>query len=205
VSVNGASAIASEPIYIAPSPNPTASGEPLRAPISKFSSPANRKASAKAPRSRGSDAFTASIGERPRLSSSLTRCAMTSVSVSVANLTPLRFQLAPQFGEILDDAVVHDGEPIGRMRMRVVLGRPAMRRPAGVADADRSRQRLAREPLFQILQFAFGAAPRQHAVLERGDARGVIAAVFEALERIDEQWRDRLVADDPDDAAHPCG
>ena len=36
-----------------PAPKPMASGEPLRAPISRLSSPANRKASAKAPRSRG--------------------------------------------------------------------------------------------------------------------------------------------------------
>ena len=101
-------------------------------------------------------------------------------------LGALAFQLTPQLGEILDDPVVHDGEPIGRMRMRVVLRRPAVRRPAGVADAYRSRERLACEPLLQILQFAFGAAPRQHAVLERSDARRIIAAVFEALERIDE-------------------
>ena len=96
---------------------------------------------------------------------------MTSVSVSVENLTPLSFEFAPQLAEILDDAVVHDGEFLGRMRMRVVLGRAAMRRPAGVADADRSGQRLARQFLFEIPELAFGAAPRQRAVFKRGDAR----------------------------------
>ena len=60
VSVKGASAIASEPRYISPSPWPIASGEPLRAPIIKFPWPLNTKASANAPRNCGSDAFTAS-------------------------------------------------------------------------------------------------------------------------------------------------
>ena len=114
----------------------------------------------------------------------------------------LGFELAPQFAEILDDAVMHDGEPVGGVRMRVGLVGPAMGRPAGVADADRPGERLAREFLFQILQLAFGAAPRQHAVLERGDAGGIIAAVFEALERIDQERRDRFAADDFDNAAH---
>ena len=51
----------------------------------------------------------------------------------------LGLQLAAQLDEILDDAVVHDGELFGGVRMGVVLGRPAVGRPAGVADADGSR------------------------------------------------------------------
>ena len=52
-------------------------------------------------------------------------------------------QLAAQLDEILDDAVVHDRELFGGVRMGVVLGRPAVGRPAGVADADGPQQRLA--------------------------------------------------------------
>ena len=48
-----------------------------------------------------------------------------------------------QLAEVLDDAVVHDGDAVGGMRMRVALGRPAVRRPARVADADIAGQRLA--------------------------------------------------------------
>ncbi len=55
-----------------------------------------------------------------------------------SELGALRLELAPQFAEILDDAVVHDGEPVGGVRMRVVLGWPAVGRPAGVTNADRS-------------------------------------------------------------------
>jgi hypothetical protein len=50
---------------MASSPKPIASGEPLRAPNGKFSSPANKNAGAKAPRSPGGEVFTASTGERP--------------------------------------------------------------------------------------------------------------------------------------------
>ncbi len=105
----------------------------------------------------------------------------------------LGFQLAAQLGEILDDAVVHDRELFGGVRMRVVLGRPAVGRPAGVADADGARRAArARAAASRFLQLAFGAPARQHAVLERGDARGIVAAIFEALERIDQLRRSRL-------------
>ena len=61
------------------------------------------------------------------------------------------------------------------------------------------------KPRFQVLELAFGAPPRQHAVLERRHAGRIVAAVFEALERIDELRRSRLTADDSDNAAHPGG
>ena len=77
----------------------------------------------------------------------------------------LLFELVAQLAEILDDAVVDDGEPVGRVRMGVVLGRLAVGRPAGVADADGAGERLAREPRFEIAQLALGAAARRDARL----------------------------------------
>ena len=115
------------------------------------------------------------------------------------------FELAPQLAEILDDAVMDDREPIGRVRMRVILVRPAMGRPARVADADRALERLVREFLFEIPELALGAPAREHAVLKRGDAGGIITAVFEALERIDQERRYGLAPDNSDDAAHASG
>ena len=117
-------------------------------------------------------------------------------------LGALFFQLAAQLGEIFDDAVVHDRELFGGVRMGVVLGRPAMRRPAGVADADGAVERLAQEPGFEVFQLALGAPAHELAGFERGDARGIIAAIFEALERVDQLRRRRLLADHSDDAAH---
>ena len=59
-------------------------------------------------------------------------------------------QLGAQLGEILDDAVVDDRHAVGRVGMGVDLVRPAVGRPAGVADADRARQRLLGEPDLEI-------------------------------------------------------
>ncbi len=89
--------------------------------------------------------------------------------------------------------------------MRVVFGRPAMRRPARVADADLAAERFALETVLERAQLAFGAPAAEHAVLQRGDAGRVIAAIFEALERVDQLARDRPVPENSDDSAHPPG
>ena len=102
-------------------------------------------------------------------------------------LGALVLQLLAQLAEVLDDAVVHDREAVGGVRMRVAFGRPAVGRPAGMPDADRAGERLARELGFEIAQLALGAPARELAVFERGDAGGIVAAVFEPLERIDER------------------
>ena len=59
------------------------------------------------------------------------------MSVSVTNLWPCALQLLLQIEIVLDDAVVDDDDLAGAVavRMGVLLGRPAVRRPARVADA----------------------------------------------------------------------
>ena len=52
----------------------------------------------------------------------------------------LLLELLAQLAKILDDAVVDHGDAIGRVRMRVVLGRLAVGGPAGVADAGMARR-----------------------------------------------------------------
>src|ERR1700682_3162373 len=106
VSVKGASAIASEPRYISPSPWPIASGEPLRAPIIR--SPWQRS-----------------------VHRVLRRCALEEVGIDqmshglgvglAGEFRALLFEHLPQFAEILDDAVVNHRDVVGRMRMRVGL------------------------------------------------------------------------------------
>ena len=55
---------------------------------------------------------------------------------------------------------------------------------------------------FEVGQLA-GAAPDVEAVaVDDGDARRVVAAIFEAAQSLDEDWDDRLVADVSDDSAH---
>ena len=146
---------------------------------------------------------TASTGDLPFFISSVTRWATTSVSVSVANFAPLACQLLAQLAEILDDAVVHDRDAVGGVRMGVALGRLAVGRPAGVADADRARRAARSRSRASRLRSLPSARRRvELAVLQRGDAGGIVAAIFEALERIDQLARDRLAAENSDDSAH---
>ena len=161
VSVNGPSAIASEPRYISPSPWPIASGGPLRAPIIRSSSPAKMNPSANAPRSCDSAAFTASTGLMPLARYPSTRCSDDfGVGFGLEDRA-LLLQLLAQFAKILDDAVVDHGDAFGRMRMGVVLGRLAVGGPAGVTDAGVARERRG-------LQLAL---PDFSACLRRGGAR----------------------------------
>ena len=80
-------------------------------------------------------------------------------------------QFFAQLAEILDDAVMHDGHAVARVRMGVVLRRAPMRRPARMADADMPFERMRREPFFEIAQLAARANARQPSLLQRRDAR----------------------------------
>jgi hypothetical protein len=53
-------------------------------------------------------------------------------------------------------------------------------------------QRLARETVAEIAQLALGAAAREVAVLQRGDAGRIVAAIFEAPQGFHDIASDRL-------------
>jgi hypothetical protein len=74
--------------------------------------------------------------------------------------------------------------------------------PAGVPDADVTRQRFGSQSRFKILEFAFGAAALEMVALQRSDACGIIAAVFKAFQRIHNLIRDRTAPENADNAAH---
>jgi hypothetical protein len=74
-----------------------------------------------------------------------------------------------------------------------------------MADAYVAGEWLLLEPLLQRGELALGASAPEHSMINRGNARGVIAAVFEALERFDQMAGDRLASNDSDDPAHPDG
>ena len=117
-------------------------------------------------------------------------------------LGALGFEFAPQLLEILDDAVMDHGDLVGRVRVRVALVGRAMGRPARMADADGAGNRLIDQPHFQIGKLALGAPPLDLAVDQCGDARRIVAAIFEPPQPFDEQGGDFVFADDADDAAH---
>ena len=84
------------------------------------------------------------------------------------------------------------------------VGRPWVAQrvwPMPIVPASGSRTSLALE----IAQLALGTAAGQLSVFQGGDAGGVIAAVFEPLERVDERARDRLTPENAHDSAHASG
>src|SRR5690606_27797527 len=104
---------------------------------------------------------------------------------------------------VLDDAVVDEREfAVADVRVRVVLGHAAVGRPAGVADPERGAEAFGgRRGLH--LGDAPGAAHAAYArVRDHGDAGGVVAAVLEPFEALDEH-RDHVTASDrADDSTH---
>jgi hypothetical protein len=124
------------------------------------------------------------------------------VSVSLENFAPLFFQHLPQLAEVLDDAVMNHGDVVGRMRVRVALGRLAMGGPAGVADAGMTGERFGFQSRFEIPEFAFGAAALDMVAFQRGNASGIIAAIFQSLEGIHQLLRDRTAPENADNTAH---
>ena len=112
------------------------------------------------------------------------------------------FELLAQVAKILDDAVVDHGDAIGGVRMGVVLGRLAVGGPAGVSDAGMAGERFCLQPRFEVFQFAFGAAALEMLALQRRNASGIVAAIFESLERIHDLVRDRTAPQNADNAAH---
>ena len=119
-------------------------------------------------------------------------------------LVPFVLELPLQIEVVLDDPVVDDDDAAGAVavRVRVLLGRPAVGRPAGVADAVVPFERIDREHFLEARQLA-GAAPQLDlAVAHDRDAGRVVAPVLEPAQPVDEDRKDLLVADVPDDAAH---
>ncbi len=119
-----------------------------------------------------------------------------------AHLVAARRQLLAQLAEILDDAVMDDGDDVGRMGMGVDLVRHAVGSPTGMADADPAGQGVLLQAVGQFGQLALGAAALDMAVHEGGDPGGVITAIFEPLQPLDDQGSDVPFRDDSDDPAH---
>ena len=124
----------------------------------------------------------------------------------MTNLWPCRCSSLLQIEVVLDDAVVNDDDLAGAVavRMRVLFGRPAVRRPARVADAVVAGERIGADHLLEVRQLA-GAAPQvDRAAADDGDARRVVAAILEPPQPVDQDRHDVLRSDVADDSAHSC-
>jgi hypothetical protein len=72
-------------------------------------------------------------------------------------------------------------------------------------DPARTGERLAGKPCFQVTQLALGALARELPVFQGREAGGIITAVFEPLERVEQRGGDRLSPENTDDSAHASG
>jgi hypothetical protein len=124
------------------------------------------------------------------------------VSVWLWKLGTLGCQLGAQRREVLDDAVVNDGDAMTEMWMGVAFRRRPMGGPPGVADADLAGQRFFAELAIKIGELAFGPAAIEMPVMYGGDTGRIISAVFQPLERIHQQRSHLALANYPDYAAH---
>ena len=92
--------------------------------------------------------------------------------------------------------------PRGRVRMGVGFRRLAVRRPARMANADRSAKRRCGKFRLQVFQLALGAPSLNTAALERRNAGEIVAAVFEPLQRIDDRTGDGPAPQNSDNSTH---
>ena len=114
-------------------------------------------------------------------------------------------ELALQRNVVLDNPVVHDHDSSGAVAMRVgVLFRgTAMCGPAGMTDAVGAIERLEPDHLFQIAQLALSPANLQpFAIAAHRDSGGIIAAILQPSEALDDDRYDPLLANVSHYAAH---
>src|SRR4051812_16372651 len=88
------------------------------------------------------------------------------------------------------------------MRVGIADGRRAMRRPPGVRNSGRAVERLRRQLSRQVVELALGPPPLELPVLDRADAGGIITAIFEPLEAVEQPLRHVGPADNSNDSAH---
>src|SRR5215469_339762 len=110
-----------------------------------------------------------------------------------------------QLDVIFDDTVVHHNDLAGAVpvRMRVFLGGTAVRGPSRVADSIDALNGSGSDRFFKIAEFAWCTPNLEFSVVAyNGDASGIISAVFEALQPIQDQRNDTFGANVADNSAH---
>jgi hypothetical protein len=103
---------------------------------------------------------------------------------------------------VFNDAVVHDADLAGGVRVRVELAGHAVRGPARVRDAGHAVEAGLLLQRVQVLHLALGAQALDSVRGEHGDAGGVVATVFQRLQAFDEVPDDGPLGADADDSAH---
>jgi hypothetical protein len=105
---------------------------------------------------------------------------------------------------VLDDAVVHDREAVAReVRMSIALARYSVRGPARVRNAGATLDRQFDQGLLERAHLADRTQALQMPVgVEHGYAGGIVTAVFEPLEALDQYRHDVAIGDPRDYSTH---
>lgn len=113
-------------------------------------------------------------------------------------------EFGAQGGEVLDDAVVDDGDParVVQVRVRVGVRGTAVGGPAGARGRRGRPQRALVQQLLQVGELAGLLGRGQAAVGEDGDTRRVVAPVLEPLQTRDDNVEGGLAAHVTNDSAH---
>jgi hypothetical protein len=113
-----------------------------------------------------------------------------------------------QLAVVLDDPVQHDRDLLrlaAGKRVRVLLRHAAVRRPACVTETGGRRRAVETGAGLQVLEGADGPDVRERAPFEERQAGGVVPAVLQALEPLQQQRLALTRPDVSDDAAHSGG
>src|SRR5690606_3672144 len=106
---------------------------------------------------------------------------------------------------VLDDAVVHHADAVvGDVRMGIARAGGTMRGPARMRDPGVAGQWIGGEQAFQLAHLALRAcAPEAVAGFDE-DTGGIVSAVLQRLQAIDQDGDDITPAAGRDDSAHVC-
>ena len=122
-----------------------------------------------------------------------------------SQLMAAREQLRAQVDKVLDDAVVNYRDRARFVRMRILFGRAAVRRPSRVPDSDVALQGRVGQQVAKIFELAFGAANFQLAAVDDGrDSGRVVAAILQAGQSSEQNWVSLARSDVSDYSAHTC-
>jgi len=120
-------------------------------------------------------------------------------------LMPLRRHLGTQHGEVLDDAVVHDGQVAAAvdMRVRIRVSRRPVSGPASVAEAHGAGQSgLLGQRGPQVAELACPFHPGELPLGDNANASRVIAAVLQPAQAFQDDIERLPMAGVPHNSAH---
>ena len=133
-------------------------------------------------------AWTSCSGPSPRWADLLLQQVRHDLGVGLgAEGVAAILKLAAQVAVVLDDAVVDDRQAAGAVEVRVgvLVGDAAVGRPAGVAEPDGA----AGQRGLGLPDLAGPLLDHDRAVSRHGDAPGVVAAILELLQPVQDELR----------------